>query len=184
MNFDQAFYSRLNKETEGGSVPPPTTSSNYLNNAVLVEQAWKEYQQAIDATKEAKAKVDKYKSNWLNELKKLTEYYTAQGNTSPVEAANAFMQNVLKELVQRFNDAVSYEEAKRQSYISISAANNTPTYSTVATQQMSAQAALNEAQAAVQNALNAASQATGLSTPMLIGIAAVVIIIILFFVLK
>lgn len=182
MNFDQSFYSNFKDAGDASG------TGTQINETGLVGPAYKDYQAAIDATKKAKKALESYKNNYAGELKKLIQFYTASGNGNPIQAAQSFMENVVKELVKRVNDAIIYEEAKRQAYISISAANSVATYETVATQQINADSTLTELQTQLANATAAASAATsaatGLKPSTLAIIGAVVVIIMLIIILK
>ncbi len=185
MNFDQTFYSNLRETEDPGSGSP---AGNQTNNPALVEQAWKEYQAAIEQTRIAKEKLSDYKSNTVATLNNLYLFYKAQGNPDPAKMAKKVVDAAVKQLTKSANDAIAYEEAKRQSYISISAANNIPTYSTVATQQLNAQTELGEVQSLLnqqaQEMMDQIKDATGLSTPALVAIGVVVLAIILFLVFR
>ena len=178
MNFDQSFYSNFKDAGDASG------TGTQINETGLVGPAYKDYQAAIDATKTAKKALESYKSNYAGELKKLIDFYTASGNGNPIQAAQTFTENVITELVKRVNDAIIYEEAKRQAYISIAAANGVATYETVATQQITAKSTLTELQTQLANATAAASAATGLKPTTLAIIAAVVVIIVLVIILK
>lgn len=177
MNFDQAYNSSLRNSAPGEPPAPPVPG---LSNPALVEKAWEDYNDAIEATKLAKDKLAKYTADWQQTEKDLVNYYRAQlmisagfNNPSSVadsepyflNQAKAYMRLAIDQLVKNVNAAVVYEEAKRQAYISISAANGIQTYETTQTEQLNAETVL--------------AGITSISRNKLLALGAVIIIILI-----
>lgn len=132
MSFDTDFYKVYNaKNASDESAPPPPPVTNYLSNTELVEQAFAEYQEAINKRIAAQSEYDAFTGRPISVQN--SAYAAANPHDCSRGDAGA-VYNCLREKIEAeisrlrgiLSNAKENEKIKKQAYESIAAANNVP----------------------------------------------------------
>lgn len=129
MSFDQEFYKLYNAKNSDEAVPPPPVT-NYLSATELVEQAFIDYQNALNNRIERQREYEEFTGRSImqqnSDWAATHPFDCKRGSNDQYDCLRKKVLEEIARLKALLDSAKEIEKVKKQAYESIAAANNVP----------------------------------------------------------